>query len=103
MVPDGTGAPGEDDGEKGDKISPKESKDDEDEENLDFTKIKKKKKKPTFNLDELGGKLLSLIPLLPRHSTDLRFSFYLEIRQMLWKERMVETTRWRMTISTSTT
>lgn len=59
---DGTGTPvGDEDGEKGDKSSPKESagtvKDEDDIDNLDFAKIKKKKKKPTFSLDELGDAL----------------------------------------------
>ncbi|XP_003739541.1 eukaryotic translation initiation factor 2 subunit 2 [Galendromus occidentalis] len=46
----------DDDVEKGDKdAASKENIDDD--ENLDFTKLKRKKKKPTFNLEDLGGAL----------------------------------------------
>lgn len=42
--------------EKGDRDTvSKENMDDD--ENLDFTKLKRKKKKPTFNLDDLSGAL----------------------------------------------
>jgi len=47
---------GDDDVEKGDRDSASKENIDDDE-SLDFTKMKRKKKKPTFNLEELGGAL----------------------------------------------